>query len=183
MRGKAMMELNYIIEEMYRVGVIKASLDPTTKKHHITIEERLLTSYPYIYAELIDQWIKKLDGLCWDTAAGINEGGVIYASMLAYALKKSVAVILMREDSAEIARGVVTGKKVLVVGEKAVTGHNLEKSLKAITNAGGNPIALTVLFDLEKGARERIKWAGIPYIPLVRLSKVIEIIPRLTREE
>lgn len=177
-----MMELNYIIEEMYRVGVIKSSLDPLTSKPRIDIEERLLTCYPYIYAELIDQWIKKLDGLYWDTAAGIDEGGIIYASMLAFALKKSVAVISIKNESAEIARGIITGKKVLIVGEKAVAGHKLEESLKAITNAGGNPVAITVLFDLEKGARERIKWARIPYIPLIRLGKVIEIISRLTRE-
>jgi orotate phosphoribosyltransferase-like protein len=164
--------LSYIVRELYKLGVIKL-IKKEKNKNSIEIKLELIPTYPHIYSELIDIWIKKLSGLTWDVTVGVGIEGITYASTMSYLLNKPLSVLRKHNHSYSLSKGIVTSRRILLVAETLKEEEEIKNVLRTALIAGGIPVGVTCLIDYET---TRIKWDELPFIPLIRASKILEIL-------
>ena len=125
---------------------------------------------------IIDQLVERYKNIPVDVVAGIESRGFLFASVLAYALKKPLVVIRKKgklphltvtytyqleygEDTIEMHEDAIPrGAKVLIVDDLLATGGTAEAAAKLVEKMGGEVSEVAFIIELAflKG-RERLK--------------------------
>ena len=168
-----MSSLEALIEELYRIGVIRVR----EGRAYLT-NPHLIHSKPDVYVRLLNMWLERLEGLYYNVIVGVNPEGLLYSAMLGLKARKPVAYVIAR-DGDFLVRGVVSGKYALILSESANAGSTLLSVYRFVLRRGGDVAGFTVLFDGEEGVGEALKVTQRPYIPLIMSSKAVETLGKL----
>jgi adenine phosphoribosyltransferase len=124
----------------------------------------------------VDELRKKLDGIEFDTVAGLDARGFLIAAPVAYAEKKGLVLIrkkgkLPRETisenyaleygTAEVelhTDSVKPGERVVIIDDLIATGGTLEAAVKLVQRLDGKVVKILSLIELEGlNGREKLK--------------------------
>ena len=162
--------------DVLKFGVFKLS---SGKASPYYIDLRVIPSFPDAFREICDfyaEYITTQIGLKnFDRIAGVPVAGIIFASQVAYNLKKPFLYVRKgvrihgRERRVE---GVLSsGDRVLLIDDLVTTGLTLKKTSAAIRAEGGVVTDALVFLDREEG-KKHLERSGIKLHALLKISEI-----------
>ncbi|MEM1982491.1 MAG: orotate phosphoribosyltransferase [Sulfolobales archaeon] len=177
--------IDELVINLYRVGVIKFGdfILASGKKSPYYFDFRIISSFPDVYAGMIDLWVRRLRnyGIDFEGIVGIASAGIVHAAALGYVMKKPIGYVRAeRKDhgTGKLVEGALRGLKVLVVDDVATTGGTLVRAYNILREEGIEPVAFSVILDREEGAESSIGKLGLPLISLIKTSEIFSILRR-----
>jgi orotate phosphoribosyltransferase len=161
-------DIRVIMKELLKLGIISVDERGGTLTHRL----ELLPLYPSIYYPLLSLWVRKLSGLVWNTALGVDPGGSVHAALISYILKKPFAASRGMGNGLNYPREAIAGRKILLVAETFSDMKAVHDLIKEVLTAEGTPVGFTCLLELEK---VKFKFNGVPFIPLIRASRLLRV--------
>jgi orotate phosphoribosyltransferase len=160
-----------------KFGVFKLS---SGKASPYYIDLRVIPSFPDAFREICDfyaEYITNQIGVKnFDRMAGVPLTGIIFASQVAYNLKKPFVYVRKgvrlsgRERRVE---GVlVSGERVLLIDDLVTTGLTVKKAAEAVRAEGGVVTDAVVFLDREEGGNQMLEKTGIKLHTLLKISEV-----------
>ncbi|GGP21294.1 orotate phosphoribosyltransferase [Thermocladium modestius] len=120
------------------------------------IDMRRAISVPAIYREIIELMTGEAVGV--ELIAGIESGGVPWASMLAY--RMGMGMIYVRKQvkehgTARLVEGIYEpGQRVLVVDDVVTTGSSIRKGVESLKSVGLDVVKALAIVDRSGGAAD-----------------------------
>jgi orotate phosphoribosyltransferase len=159
-----------------KFGVFKLS---SGKASPYYVDLRVIPSFPDAFREICDFYAEYLTnpiGLKnFDRIAGVPVTGIIFASQVAYNLKKPFIYVRKgvrlhgRERRVE---GILSsGDKVLLIDDLVTTGLTLKKTADAVRAEGGVVTDAVVFLDREEGIKQQLEKSGIRLHALLKISE------------
>jgi len=160
-----------------KFGVFKLS---SGKASPYYIDLRVIPSFPDAFREICDfysSYITNSVGLDnFDRIAGVPVTGIIFASQIAYNLKKPFLFVRKgvrlhgRERRVE---GVLaSGDRVLLIDDLITTGLSLKKTIEAVRAEGGVITDAVVFLDREEGGKQQLEKSCVKLHSLLEISKM-----------
>ena len=160
-----------------KFGVFKLS---NGKASPYYIDLRVIPSFPDAFREICDfyaEYITNQIGVKnFDRMAGVPLTGIIFASQVAYNLKKPFLYVRKgvplhgRERRVE---GILaSGDRVLLIDDLVTTGLTLKKAAEAVRAEGGVVTDAVVFLDREEGGNQQLEKNGINLHTLLKISEV-----------
>jgi orotate phosphoribosyltransferase len=112
----------------------------------------------------------------FDVVAGVAVGGVPLAVATALAAKKPYAIIRAAEKShgkKEMIIGDVRNKQVLLIEDVTTSGGSALYGIETLRAAGAHANMVVTVVDREQGAEAILSRQGISFLPLVRVSELL----------
>ncbi|MCW4004855.1 MAG: orotate phosphoribosyltransferase [Candidatus Bathyarchaeota archaeon] len=144
------------------------------------IDLRVIPSFPDSFREICDfyaQFITDQIGLKnFNRIAGVPLAGIIFASQIAYNLRKPF--LYVRKDiklhgrERRVEGILVSGEKVLLIDDLVTTGLTLKNAADAVRAEGGIVTEAVAFLDREEGGRQLLEKNGIKLYPLLRISEI-----------
>ena len=160
-----------------KFGVFKLS---TGKASPYYVDLRVIPSFPDAFREICDfytEYIARQVGLkSFDRTAGVPVAGLIFASQVAYNLKKPFLYVrkgvrLSGRDR-RVEGVLASGNKVLMLDDLATTGVTLKKAVDAVRAEGGVVTDAVVFLDREEGGRQLLEKNGVQLHSPLKISEV-----------
>jgi orotate phosphoribosyltransferase len=160
-----------------KFGVFKLS---TGKASPYYVDLRVIPSFPDAFREICDfytEYIARQVGLkSFDRTAGVPVAGLIFASQVAYNLKKPFLYVrkgvrLSGRDR-RVEGVLASGDKVLMLDDLATTGVTLKKAVDAVRAEGGVVTDAVVFLDREEGGRQLLEKNGVQLHSPLKISEV-----------
>ena len=117
------------------------------------------------------------DAAAFEVVAGVAVGAVPIAVATALSSEKPYAVIRKAGKGyglSEMIIGDVSGKKVLLVEDVTTSGGSVLYGIETLRKAGATVVGVVTVVDREQGAEAALKKVGVPLIPLVRISEILD---------
>ncbi|MBT8507676.1 orotate phosphoribosyltransferase [Methanomicrobiaceae archaeon CYW5] len=117
------------------------------------------------------------DAAVFEVVAGVAVGAVPIAVATALSSGKPYAVIRKAGKGyglSEMIIGDVSGKKVLLVEDVTTSGGSVLYGIETLRKAGATVVGVVTVVDREQGAKAALKDVGVPLIPLVRISEILD---------
>ncbi len=160
-----------------KFGVFKLS---SGKASPYYIDLRVIPSFPDAFREICDfyaEYITNQIGVKnFDRMAGVPLTGIIFASQVAYNLKKPFLYVRkgVRLNGRErrVEGLLVSGDRVLLIDDLVTTGLTLKKAAEAVRAEGGVVTDAVVFLDREEGGNQLLEKNGINLRALLRISEV-----------
>ena len=160
-----------------KFGVFKLS---TGKSSPYYVDLQVIPSFPDAFREICDfyaEYIKSQIGTkSFDRIAGVPVTGIIFASQVAYNLKKPFIYvrrgIRLKGRERRVEGVLASGDKVLLIDDLITTGLTLTKAAKAVEAEGGVATDAVVFLDREEGGKEQLEKNGIKLHPMLKISEV-----------
>lgn len=167
-----------------KIGAIKFGTFKLTsgKMSPYYIDLRIIPSFPDAFHRICNfhtDFIKERIGVeNFDRIAGIPIGGIPFASLMAYHLRKPFVYIrkgVRLHGRQKRIEGLLTpGDRVLLIDDLITTGISLKKAAKTIQSEGGITPDAVVILDREEGGRENLDKEGIKLHALLNISEVAD---------
>ncbi|MGA3060649.1 MAG: orotate phosphoribosyltransferase [Candidatus Bathyarchaeia archaeon] len=159
-----------------KFGVFKLS---SGKASPYYIDLRVIPSFPDAFREICDFYAEyitnHIGAKTFDRVAGVPLNGIIFASQVAYNLKKPFIYVRKgvrlhgRERRVE---GILaSGDRVLLIDDLVTTGVTLKKTVEAVRAEGGVVTDAVVFLDREEGEKQLEK-DGLNLHALLKISEV-----------
>jgi orotate phosphoribosyltransferase len=113
----------------------------------------------------------------FDVIAGVAVGGVPLAVAVSLESKKPYAIIRLSEKGhgkKDPVIGNVVGKNVLLIEDVTTSGGSALHGIEALRAAGARAGRVVTVVDREQGAGQMLKGHGVEFIPLVRVSELLQ---------
>ncbi len=167
-----------------KFGVFKLS---SGKASPYYIDLRVIPSFPDAFREICDLYAEYITNRIgvknFDRIAGVPLTGIIFASQVAYNLKKPFIYVRKgvrlhgRERRVE---GLLSsGDRVLLIDDLVTTGLTLKKAAEAVRAEGGVVTDAVVFLDREEGEKQRLEKNGISLHTLLKISEVANTLNEL----
>ena len=175
-RKERMVNILYKIDAL-KFGVFKLS---TGKASPYYVDLKVIPSFPDAFREICEfytEYITSQVGLkSFDRTAGVPVAGLIFASQVAYNLKKPFLYVrkgvrLSGRDR-RVEGVLASGDKVLMLDDLATTGVTLKKALDAVRAEGGVVTDAVVFLDREEGGRQLLEKNGVQLHSPLKISDV-----------
>jgi orotate phosphoribosyltransferase len=160
-----------------KFGVFKLS---SGKASPYYIDLRVIPSFPDAFREICDfyaQFITDQLGLKnFNRIAGVPLAGIIFASQIAYNLRKPF--LYVRKDikfhgrERRVEGILVSGEQVLLIDDLVTTGLTLKDAADVVRAEGGVVTGAVAFLDREEGGRQLLEKNGITLFPLLRISEI-----------
>jgi orotate phosphoribosyltransferase len=158
-------------------GVFKLS---SGKKSPYYVDLRVIPSFPDAFREICEFYAQNITSKIglknFDRIAGVPMTGIIFASQVAYNLRKPFIFVRKgvrthgRERRVE---GILSsGDRVLLVDDLVTTGLTLKKAAEAVRAEGGVVTDAVIFLDREEGEGKLLEKAGLKLHPLLKMSEV-----------
>jgi orotate phosphoribosyltransferase len=162
-----------------KFGVFKLS---TGKASPYYIDLRVIPSFPDAYREICDFYSEYVTGRIgvknFDRAAGIPITGIIFASQVAYNLRKPFIYVRkgvrLQGRERRVEGVLVSGDRVLLIDDLITTGVTLRKAAETVRAEGGVVTDAVVFLDREEGGRQQLETAGVQLHSLLKITEVAE---------
>ena len=160
-----------------KFGVFKLS---SGKASPYYVDLRVIPSFPDAFREICDfyaEYITNQIGLKnFDRMAGVPLTGIVFASQVAYNLKKPFIYVRKgvrthgRERRVE---GILaSGDRVLLIDDLVTTGLSLKKAVDAVRAEGGVVTEAVVFLDREERGKQLLEKNGIHLHALLKISEI-----------
>jgi len=158
-------------------GVFKLS---SGKASPYYIDLRVIPSFPDAFREICDFYAEyitnQIEVKNFDRIAGVPLTGIIFASQVAYNLKKPFLYVRkgVRLNGRErrVEGLLVSGDRVLLIDDLVTTGLTLKKAAEAVRAEGGVVTDAVVFLDREEGGNQLLEKNGINLHALLKISEV-----------
>jgi orotate phosphoribosyltransferase len=162
--------------DVLRFGVFKLS---SGKASPYYIDLRVIPSFPDAFREICDfysEYITKQIGLNnFDRIAGVPVAGIIFASQVAYNLKKPFLYvrkgIRMHGRERRVEGVLASGDRVLLIDDLVTTGLTLKRTIAAVRAEGGVVTDAIVFLDREEG-KKQLEKSEIKLHALLKISDI-----------
>lgn len=160
-----------------KFGVFKLS---SGKASPYYVDLRVIPSFPDAYHEICDFYAdyitSRIGAKSFDRIAGIPVTGVIFASQVAYNLRRPFIYvrrgIRLHGRERRVEGLLASGDKVLLIDDLVTTGLTLTKASEAVKDEGGVVTDAVVFLDREEGGRGQLEKNGIKLHPMLKISEV-----------
>ncbi len=160
-------------------GVFKLTTGRTSPYY---IDLRIVPSFPDAFRRVCGFYLKLIKEDVgadeFDRIAGIPTSGILFASFLAYQLKKPLLYTRSQKKlhgrERRVEGIVMPGDQVLLIDDLITTGSSLGRAAEAIRAEGGVVEDAAVLLDREEGGRENLAEQGITLHSLLRVSEAAQ---------
>jgi len=160
-----------------KFGVFKLS---SGKASPYYVDLRVIPSFPDAFREICEFYAEyitsQIGAKSFERIAGVPVTGMIFASQVAYNLKRPFIYVRRgvrlhgRERRVE---GVLaSGDKVLLIDDLITTGLTLKKAAEAVEAEGGVVTDAVVFLDREEGGKGQLEKNGIKLHPMLKISEV-----------
>ena len=162
--------------DVVKFGVFKLS---SGKASPYYIDLRVIPSFPDAFREICDfyaEYIANQIGLKnFDRIAGVPVAGIIFASQVAYNLKKPFLYVRkgvrMHGRERRVEGVLASGDRVLLIDDLVTTGLTLKKTIDAVRAEGGVVTDAVVFLDREEG-KQQLEKSGIKLHSLLKVSEI-----------
>lgn len=160
-----------------KFGVYKLS---SGKSSPYYVDLRVIPSFPDAFREICDfygQYIQSQIGAkSFDRIAGVPVTGIIFASQVAYNIRRPFLYVrrgVKLQGRERRVEGVLaSGDKVLLVDDLVTTGLTLAEAAEAVRAEGGVVTDAVVFLDREEGGKGQLEKTGINLHPMLKISEV-----------
>ena len=160
-----------------KFGVFKLS---SGKASPYYIDLRVIPSFPDAFREICDfyaEYITNQIGVKnFDRMAGVPLTGIIFASQVAYNLKKPFVYVRkgvrLRGRERRVEGVLVSGERVLLIDDLVTTGLTVKKAAEAVRAEGGVVTDAVVFLDREESGNQMLEKTGIKLHTLLKISEV-----------
>jgi orotate phosphoribosyltransferase len=160
-----------------KFGVFKLS---SGKASPYYIDLRVIPSFPDAFREICDfyaEYITNQIGVKnFDRMAGVPLTGIVFASQVAYNLKKPFVYVRkgvrLRGRERRVEGVLVSGERVLLIDDLVTTGLTVKKAAEAVRAEGGVVTDAVVFLDREEGGNQMLEKNGIKLHTLLKISEV-----------
>ena len=158
-------------------GVFKLS---SGKASPYYIDLKVLPSFPDAFREICDFYAEHIANQIgtknFDRIAGVPLTGIIFASQVAYNLKKPFLYVRkgvpLHGRERRVEGLLASGDRVLLVDDLVTTGLTLKKATEAVRDEGGVVTDAIVFLDREEGGNQQLEKNGIILHRLLKISEV-----------
>jgi orotate phosphoribosyltransferase len=158
-------------------GVYKLS---TGKASPYYIDLRVIPSFPDAFREIIDFYAeyitRQIDPKIFNRIAAIPVTGVVFASQVAYSLKKPFLYVRtgvkLQGRERRVEGVLISGDKVLLVDDLVTTGVTLNKAADAVRAEGGIVTDAVAFLDREEGGKQLLEKNGVKLHALMKISEI-----------
>lgn len=148
------------------------------------VDLKSVPSFPSVFRKTIETYIWLLTervGLkAFAAASGIPVGGLTFASVVAYELKKPLVYIRKGRIPGEAGRQVVgvvsPGMKVVILDDLVRTGSSIVRATDSIRREGGVVTDAVVLIDRLEGARQALSAHGVLLHALTEITELCDLL-------
>lgn len=142
-----------------KFGVFKLS---SGKASPYYVDLRVIPSFPDAFREICDFYAEYINNEIgvknFDRMAGVPLTGIIFASQVAYNLKKPFIYVRkgvrMHGRERRVEGVLVSGERVLLIDDLVTTGLTIKKSADAVRAEGGVVTDAVVFLDREEGGKQ-----------------------------
>jgi orotate phosphoribosyltransferase len=160
-----------------KFGVFKLS---SGKASPYYIDLRVIPSFPDAFHEICefytDYITAQIGQKSFDRIAAIPVAGIIFASQIAYNLKKPFLFVRkgvrMHGRERRVEGVLASGDKVLLIDDLMTTGLTLKKAADAVRAEGGVVTDAVVFLDREEGGKQQLEKSGINLHSLLKVSEI-----------
>jgi len=160
-----------------KFGVFKLS---SGKASPYYVDLRVIPSFPDAFREICDfyaEYITSQIGVKnFDRMAGVPLTGIVFASQVAYNLKKPFIYVrkgVRRHGRERRVEGILaSGDRVLLIDDLVTTGLSLKKAVEAVRAEGGVVTDAVVFLDREEGGKQLLEKNGISLHALLKISEI-----------
>ena len=164
-----------------KFGVFKLS---SGKASPYYVDLRVIPSFPDAFREICDSYAdyitNEIGVKTFDRMAGVPLTGIIFASQVAYNLKKPFIYVRKRVQRHGRERRVegllASGDKVLLIDDLVTTGLTLKKAAEAVKAEGGVVTDAVVFLDREEGGKQLLEKNGINLHRLLKISEIANML-------
>jgi orotate phosphoribosyltransferase len=162
-------------------GVFKLS---SGKASPYYVDLRVVPSFPDAFREICDFYAEyiasQIGAKNFDRIAGVPLTGIIFASQVAFNLKKPFIYVRkgvrLHGRERRVEGILVSGDRVLLIDDLATTGLTLKKAAEAVRAEGGVVTDAVVFLDREEGARQQLGKSGINLHPMLKISEIANVL-------
>lgn len=171
---------------LFKIDAIKFGVFKLTsgKASPYYIDLRVIPSFPDAFKEICDfyaEYITSQIGLnSFDRIAGVPVAGIIFASQVAYNLKKPFLYVRTgvrfhgRERRVE---GILSsGDRVLLLDDLVTTGLTLKRTAEAVRAEGGVVTSSVAFLDREEGGKQLLEKNGVKLHALLKTSEIANML-------
>jgi len=167
-----------------KFGVFKLS---SGKASPYYIDLRVIPSFPDAFREICNLYAEyitnRIGAKNFDRIAGVPLTGIIFASQVAYNLKKPFIYVRkgvrMHGRERRVEGILSSGDRVLLIDDLVTTGLTLKKAAEAVRAEGGVVTDAVVFLDREEGEKQRLEKNGIRLHTLLKISEVANTLNEL----
>ena len=164
-----------------KFGVFKLS---NGKASPYYVDLRVIPSFPDAFREICDfyaEYIKSQIGAkSFDRIAGVPVTGMIFASQVAYNLKRPFIYarrgIRLQGRERRVEGILASGDKVLLIDDLITTGLTLTKAAEAVRAEGGVVTDAVVFLDREENGRARLEKKDVKLHSMLKISEVANVL-------
>ena len=160
-----------------KFGVFKLS---SGKASPYYIDLRVIPSFPDAFREICDFYAVYINSQIgvknFDRIAAVPVAGIIFASQVAYNLRKPF--LFMRKGvrlhgrERRVEGVLASGDRVLLLDDLITTGLTLKKAANAVRAEGGVVTDAVVFLDREEGGTKQLEKSGIKLHALLKISEI-----------
>jgi orotate phosphoribosyltransferase len=167
-----------------KFGVFKLS---SGKASPYYVDMRVIPSFPDAFREICDFYVEnineKVDTKNFGRIAGVPVAGMIFASQVAFNLKKPFLYVRkgvrLNGRQRRVEGVLASGDKVLLVDDLMTTGLTLQKAAESVKAEGGLVTDAVVFLDREEGGRQLLEKNGIKLHSLLKISEIAKTLYEL----
>jgi len=160
-----------------KFGVFKLS---SGKASPYYIDLRVIPSFPDAFREICDFYAEHINNQIgvknFDRMAGVPLTGIIFASQVAYNLKKPFLYVRkgvrLHGRERRVEGLLASGDRVLLIDDLVTTGLTLKKASEAVRDEGGVVTDAVAFLDREEGGNQQLERNGIKLHTLLKISEV-----------
>jgi orotate phosphoribosyltransferase len=167
-----------------KFGVFKLS---SGKASPYYVDMRVIPSFPDAFGEICDFYAEninaQIDTKNFGRIAGVPVAGMIFASQVAYNLKKPFLYVRkgvrLNGRQRRVEGVLASGDKVLLVDDLMTTGLTLQKAAESVKAEGGIVTDAVVFIDREEGGRQLLEKNVIKLHSLLKISEIAKTLYEL----
>jgi len=167
-----------------KFGVFKLS---SGKASPYYVDLRVIPSFPDAFREICDFYVEyitsQIEAKSFDRIAGVPVTGMIFASQVAYNLKRPFIYVrrgVRLQGRERRVEGVLaSGDRVLLIDDLVTTGLTLTKAAEAVKAEGGIVTDAVVFLDREEGGLGLLEKNGLKLHPMLKISEVANVLYEL----
>ncbi len=164
-----------------KFGVFKLS---SGKASPYYVDLRVIPSFPDAFREICDfsaEYItRQVDPTNFNRIAGVPLTGIIFASQVAYNLKKPFLYVRkgvrLRGRERRVEGVLSSGDRVLLIDDLVTTGLTLRRAAEAVRAEGGVVTDAVVFLDREEGGKGQLEKSGIKLHPMLKISEIANVL-------